>query len=123
MGCCEKQTKKEAAGSIVKAHMQVIADKILRKSFECKEYRDRIKTCESCAHHTWLSRKERLNWIICNLGVIIVRPNRIAEDTAKLPVKLEPMDHGLLCCQYCRCVCDVKARGKKLECCLKKWRK
>ena len=113
MGCCGKQTKVEATRAIIKAHIN--RDK-------CKDYDLRIITCKSCDHHTWLSRKERLNWIICNLGKIIVRPNKISEKTSKLPVNLEPMEHGILCCQECRCVCEVKAREPELKCCLDKWR-
>ena len=121
MGCCGKKTRREAAVEIAKSHGNAFIDRKL-SSPRYSGYQERMDICESCEHRTWLSRKERRNWIICNLGIIIARPNKISEKTAKLPINLKPIKNGILCCQYCRCVCDVKARDKNLKCCLDKWK-
>ncbi len=123
MGCCGKKNRTEATVEIIKSHGNAIIDRTMSFTPRYSGYQERINTCQLCSHRTWLSRKERLNWIICNLGIIIVRPNKIADKTTKLPIRLEPLKNDILCCQECRCVCDVKARDRNLRCCLNKWRK
>ncbi len=120
MGCCGDETRSEATGRIVKAHVRAATDKI-GLTRPPVEFVPRYDKCRVCPHRTWLSRYERARWLWSNKGEIVVNPHKIGEQTSELPVNLEQEKGHQLYCRRCRCKCILKARLPDGECCLDLW--
>ena len=119
MGCCEgEKTRGKARAEIATAQVRALFAMFMGLPDYAKE---RLQICATCPHRTWITTLERVGWIIDNFGVIVGKTEKIPDQTAELPVRLEHVSGSFLCCRSCRCVCRKKAHNASAECCRHLW--
>lgn len=119
MGCCDsKKTRGQARAEIASGQVKALFAMFTGQPDYAKE---RLQTCATCPHRTWMTTAERVGWIIDNFGVIAGRTEKIRDETAELPVRLENVSGSFLCCRACRCVCHKKALSASAACCRHLW--
>ncbi len=119
MGCCDgEKTRGQARAEIATAQVRALFAMFTGLPDYAKK---RVEVCATCPHRTWMTTMERVGWIIDNCGTIAGRTEKIPDETAELPVRLEYVSGSFLCCRACRCVCRKKAVVKSANCCQRLW--